>query len=294
MQTTGVYTRMLRFLARRFVNRWPERCAEILAARRDLLGDALERFLADEAGGGRKPLEPSRPLDALCAGLTGRPLSLALVRRMTQALGVQGCFSQEGEDLFLVRLLGETPRGFYVDVGAHHPVRFSNTHMLHLLGRRGINIDAARGSMTPFAQFRPQDVNLEIAVSDKPGPLTLHTFAEGALNTGDPALAQTYRDQGWTYLGPVETPVRRLDDILAEHAPPGLPFELLSIDVEGEELGVLASNDWGKYSPEWIVIEALDVPLRELKRAPAVAYAVAKGYEPLAKFVNTVILRREG
>jgi hypothetical protein len=36
-------------------------------------------------------------------------------------------YSQEGEDLILAGLIGDRPRGFYVDIGAHHPHRFSNT-----------------------------------------------------------------------------------------------------------------------------------------------------------------------
>jgi len=42
------------------------------------------------------------------------------------------CYGKDGEDLVLNRLLGAQVKGFYVDVGAHHPVRFSNTDMLNL------------------------------------------------------------------------------------------------------------------------------------------------------------------
>lgn len=37
-------------------------------------------------------------------------------------------FSQEGEDLIVHNILYERENGFYVDVGAHHPLRFSNTY----------------------------------------------------------------------------------------------------------------------------------------------------------------------
>ncbi len=36
-------------------------------------------------------------------------------------------YSQEGEDLILRRIFNDRASGFYVDVGAHHPRRFSNT-----------------------------------------------------------------------------------------------------------------------------------------------------------------------
>ena len=37
-------------------------------------------------------------------------------------------YSQEGEDMILRRLFEKQQIGFYVDVGAHHPKRFSNTY----------------------------------------------------------------------------------------------------------------------------------------------------------------------
>src|SRR5690348_6482057 len=49
-------------------------------------------------------------------------------------------YSQEGEDLILARLLENTPSGLYVDIGAHHPFRFSNTRLLYERGWHGINI----------------------------------------------------------------------------------------------------------------------------------------------------------
>ncbi|MEA2065142.1 MAG: SAM-dependent methyltransferase, partial [Patescibacteria group bacterium] len=36
-------------------------------------------------------------------------------------------YSQEGEDMILKRIFESQKNGFYIDVGAHHPKRFSNT-----------------------------------------------------------------------------------------------------------------------------------------------------------------------
>ena len=37
-------------------------------------------------------------------------------------------YSQEGEDMVLNRYFQGKNSGFYVDIGAHHPKRFSNTY----------------------------------------------------------------------------------------------------------------------------------------------------------------------
>lgn len=59
-------------------------------------------------------------------------------------------YSQEGEDLVLNRIFGEQATGYYVDVGAHHPFRFSNTAIFYKKGWCGINIDPLPGSKFCF------------------------------------------------------------------------------------------------------------------------------------------------
>ena len=76
-------------------------------------------------------------------------------------------YSQEGEDMILMRLFENQKMGFYVDVGAHHPKRFSNTYFFYKLGWKGINVDAMPGSMTAFNRIRARDINIEKPVSNK-------------------------------------------------------------------------------------------------------------------------------
>ena len=70
------------------------------------------------------------------------------------------CYSQNGEDLILNRFLENKEKGFFIDVGAHHPIRFSNTYLFYKKGWSGINIDAMPGSMTKFNKIRPKDINI--------------------------------------------------------------------------------------------------------------------------------------
>src|SRR5690606_27350082 len=84
-------------------------------------------------------------------------------------------YSQEGEDLLIYKLLRlEEQRqhdGYYVDVGAHDPFRYSNTAIFYRLGWTGINVDPRPGMATIFGKARPRDTNLEIAVSSMTGNL---------------------------------------------------------------------------------------------------------------------------
>ena len=84
--------------------------------------------------------------------------------------------------MILRRLFETQSIGFYVDVGAHHPKRFSNTYSFYKKGWRGINIDAMPNSMKPFNKIRSRDINIEKAVSDKKQTLTYYAFNKAALN----------------------------------------------------------------------------------------------------------------
>src|SRR5829696_7661265 len=92
--------------------------------------------------------------------------SAAAYRHEMQDAYSRKSYSQEGEDLILERIFLEQKKGFYVDVGAHHPKRFSNTFLFYKLGWFGINIDAMPGSMSAFESARPRDINLEVAIAE--------------------------------------------------------------------------------------------------------------------------------
>ncbi|MDD3051752.1 MAG: SAM-dependent methyltransferase, partial [Candidatus Cloacimonetes bacterium] len=46
-------------------------------------------------------------------------------------------YSQEGEDIILNRIFENQNRGFYVDVGANPPKRFSHTYLIYKKGWTG-------------------------------------------------------------------------------------------------------------------------------------------------------------
>lgn len=176
-------------------------------------------------------------------------------------------YAQEAEDLIAADLLGKTTPGFYVDIGAYHPVRFSNTYRFYRAGWRGLNIDAMPGSMTGFRRWRPRDINVEAAISSETRTITFHLFAEPALNTVSRELATTWATKHKLPYRTVDVPTRTLRDVLADNLPAGQTIDFLSLDVETHELDVLQSNDWSRFRPRCILVESLDhdpaVPLAD-------------------------------
>lgn len=203
------------------------------------------------------------------------------------------CYGQDGEDLVLDRLLERQAEGFYVDVGAHHPVRFSNTYLFYKRGWRGINIDAMPGSMRKFVRVRPRDINIECGVAGQAGRLNYHRFNEPALNTFDAAEAQHKNKPPYQLLDTVEVAVERLDALLDRNLPAGQQIDFLSVDVEGKDEEVLRSNDWTSYRPRFILAETLRTDMLNLGECPVVQFLRSVGYTPVGKAYNTSFFAQE-
>lgn len=207
----------------------------------------------------------------------------------------QKSYSQDGEDVVLAAWYHGRKRykGFFVDVGAHHPVRFSNTWMFYRRGWRGINMDPTPGSMRPFRFFRSGDVNLEIGIGGQPTQLTFYCFNEPALNTFDETLAKQ-RDTGKPYriIKTVSIPVKPLGQVLDQYLPPGQPIDFFTIDVEGLDLEVLKSNDWTKYRPEFVLVEDAEFKPGLPAASAIFAFLESQHYEMVAALKRTIIYRR--
>jgi FkbM family methyltransferase len=199
-------------------------------------------------------------------------------------------YSQDGEDMVLRRLLEGRRQGFYVDVGAHDPCRFSNTCYFHRQGWRGINIDPNPDAIRAFDLERVSDINICVGVSDYPGELSFHFFNEPALNTFDESLAQERANlPGYRLLETRSVRVRRLDDLLGEYLPRGQRIDFLSVDVEGMDLAVLRSNDWARFRPGVLLVEAHQRTVSGTQTEPVNLFVTEVGYQLIAKTLNTLI-----
>lgn len=201
----------------------------------------------------------------------------------------QFSYSQEGEDRLVFRLLRSKADGFFVDVGAHHPRRFSNTYLFYRLGWSGINIDAAPGTKERFRRDRPRDTTIETLVSDRAMSLEFHIFSEPALNTTDSELAESRIRDGRVRLRRCTMNARRLDEILQEHLVDGRQIDLLNIDVEGADLAVLRSNDWIRFRPSVVLVENLASAgsVEEVMASETHRFLSINKYRLFAKMVNT-------
>lgn len=204
-------------------------------------------------------------------------------------LYAQKSYSQEGEDMILRRIFEHQSVGFYVDVGAHHPKRFSNTYFFYKRGWKGINIDAMPGSMRLFKLYRPRDVNIEAAISDKSEDLTYFIFNETALNTFDPELAHKRNPDSYKLVTKQIIKTQTLASILRKSLPRDQKIDIVSIDVEGLDLNVLKSNEWELFRPRCVLIEQTKASLNHAQESQAYQFLSSKDYTLFAKTFNTLI-----
>ncbi|MFZ4263225.1 FkbM family methyltransferase [Sphingobacterium sp. HJSM2_6] len=206
-------------------------------------------------------------------------------------------FSQEGEDM-VIRSFYENRKnykGFYVDVGAHHPYRFSNTMYFYKKGWRGINIEPSPESMKWFKFFRSRDINLNIGISESPQELTYYCFNEPALNGFSQEISEQ-RDglyAKYKLLKTIPVPTLPLIEVLEKHVPKGKKIDFLSIDAEGFDFIVLKSNDWERYSPTFVLVEEA-LGIFELEQSEIYQYMLHKNYELIAKTKRTLFFKNKG
>jgi len=199
-------------------------------------------------------------------------------------------FSQEGEDMLLKRIFGAKKDGFFIDVGAHHPQRFSNTYLFYLGGWKGLNIDPMPGIMASFGDTRPLDVNLELAIANNNEEQTYFQFNEPALNTFSEEVAKE-KDalDGYRITSEKKIQTHKLAEVLEEYLLPEQSIDFLTVDVEGLDLDVLKSNDWGKFRPQMVLVEDLNrYSLGDFHKSKISTFMKSKNYELYAKSFNTL------
>ena len=168
-------------------------------------------------------------------------------------------FSQNGEEQVLRDFFSDISNGFYIDVGCHHPRRFSNTALLYKNGWNGINIDANQKNLKLFNVFRKRDKNINALISEKPEKLRYYYFDDSALN-GILSFSKvnSLKDLGYKVISEEYIVTQRLDDIITNFKVPNKRIDLLDIDVEGYDFQVLKSIDLSLFDVRVILIETGD------------------------------------
>ena len=187
-------------------------------------------------------------------------------------------YGQWAEDLLIAGLAPEKD-GVYVDVGAFHPMHYSNTYLLYKRGWRGVAVDPNGSAETLFRLHRPRDTFVRAGVGKTHETKPYYVFNHQSCNT----FSTEHRDRmlARPFMKLIATESVELKPLshIIEAVLPGTPVDVLNVDVEGMNLEVIETLDWSKIVPRVICIEDDDLTITSDRVvSPIHTYLSERGY----------------
>jgi len=180
-------------------------------------------------------------------------------------------YAQRYEDMHLLRVFGEQAGGFYIDIGAGHPVYDNVSFAFYLRGWNGITVEPNPWLAQLTEAVRPRDSRNQSLVGGDPGETTYYLVEDfHGLSTTVVGHALKAQSEFGKSSQAMTMPVTTLRALCERYAPAAIDF--LKIDVEGAEREVLLGGDWRRFRPKVVVLEAL---------APVTMAPAWEAWEPL-------------
>ena len=165
--------------------------------------------------------------------------------------------SRWGIDLILNDIFKNNKKGFYIDIGCHHPFINNHTYLFYRRNWSGINIDLDFNSIDMFNFFRPKDLNIQSALSNEVKDTDLYFYHNRA------AKNTISKEFGQDALTVKKIKTNTLNNILQDENLNEQKIDFLSIDVEGNELNVLRGFDLKRFKPKVILLEYIQHNVKE-------------------------------
>lgn len=165
-----------------------------------------------------------------------------------------GSFSQYGEDRVVLQYFENRP-GFYIDIGANHPFRLSNTYLLYLNDWRGLTVEPLPHLSRKHRRYRPNDLHFNVGAGSREGTMWFYELTPNVLSTFDEQLAEEYVKANQAVQSSCrEIPVRTIASLWNElHIHQRVDF--LSVDCEGRDFDVLRGINWSVIKPKLLTVE---------------------------------------
>ena len=163
-------------------------------------------------------------------------------------------YAQRGEDLFIFNYMKKKKivNGTYVDLGAFHPIKYSNTCLLFNNGWSGLNIDLNQTAIDYFDIVRPKDNNICCAISNIEEKIKVFINSIfSPINTINKKHAKKFNFASKNELS-YTVKAKKFNSICKKK------FDFLDIDIEGSDFMVLKSINLKYFKPKLISIEILD------------------------------------
>ena len=190
---------------------------------------------------------------------------------------MQLSYTQNLEDYHLWQALGSKADGFYIDVGAGHPIADNVSFWFYERGWRGICAEPQPDLARLYPHIRPRDLVFDGLIGRTTGETDFHIVDRlHGFSTTVETHARGAQQFGAGYRT-IRKPIVTLAKLCEQHGVKDIDF--LKIDVEGAEADVLMGNDWQRFRPKVIVAEAILPGSGEPAWGEWEPYLLAQDYE---------------
>ena len=205
-------------------------------------------------------------------------------------------YSQCGEDLIVRFIFNQLKidKPSYIDIGAHHPYIISNTAEFYLNGSKGVNIEPNPFYFKFFLEERPNDVNLNIGISENKQMLEYYEFDEPALNTFSEIEKNNLIKEGKSLQASKKIHTHTLQYVLDKFFKNKFP-NFMSLDVEGYDMLVLNQIDYDNNFPVVICVETISFSSsgNGAKNQEIINFLLSKGYFLHSDtYINSIFVRK--
>jgi FkbM family methyltransferase len=198
-------------------------------------------------------------------------------------------YSQNGEDLVICRELASRRPGTFLDIGAYHPFKFSNTRRLYELGYKGVFVEpspALRGAFEGAYGADPAIAFLPVCIGAKSGTVTLYDASGDATSSTLVEETAKWTKAYGTRFTPIEVEMISVPELLARC--PYRTFDFINIDTEGNVWEIVEQFDFPSLQCEVVCLEWNGRDNEKYQ-----AHFAAQGYREILRNGENLIFRRK-
>ena len=168
-------------------------------------------------------------------------------------------YSLNAVDLIVDYIFKNKNNGFYLDVGSQHPISNNNTYLLFKRGWSGINIDLDKKNIDLFNTARPNDINLNSAISSDVAEKKLYFYHDKSpINT----LNKVVSDFQTASVKEIKRIKTTTLDIALQNLKFNNKIDYMNLDVEGHKMDIFKAFNLSLYKPSVISVEFLDLDMK--------------------------------
>lgn len=199
---------------------------------------------------------------------------------------------------------GDNHNKLFIDVGAARPDYLSISALFRSSGWRVIAVEPNPVFVEMHKQRGHEIYQYACGDHDEDDVDFLMVNSHGVIYENGPVSYESFSSLGIkdSYatlksdldITKIKVNLRRLDTILRQHAPDVGHIDILSIDVEGWELEVLAGLNIGKYRPSVIIVENLFNENKYRNYMSSLNYSLWNQFPPNEVYISKALRIRKG